>query len=468
VSFAGLDQSARAVAEMLRRGGAARGDLLAFRMGSAAAARHRVLYLATQLAAFRLGCALLPIGQHHPPELARAQIERLGAYLVIDTTPALDCSSGWAAGAEREDIPGFDGATLTIRGVGASAALGVAEDTAVVLTTSGTTGTPKAVCLSQEVLLGFLHGAVSAGTLPAMPWLMGANIGFDMALGDVWLSWVYGRHVVLLEDDRRTPTALAKARELGARVVSLSPTIAAVTLREDAGAFAGYCTLLLMGEILPRSLAQSLAEHAAHLVVLNGYGPSETAILATLSRVEAVPAEGPLPLGPALAGYRVLIADPVTLAALPPYWPGELLVAPAAVASGYTDRQMTSARFTELAGEAPGPFFRSGDLGWIDERGEVHFLGRNDRQVKIAGVRVELDGVEHVIDRVPGVEQVGAIVVEANGAARVVAVVQSAPAVADRGALRDRILAYCREWLPRAAIPANVVFTDAMPTGGSG
>ena len=68
---------------------------------------------------------------------------------------------------------------------------------------------------------------VATGTVPGLPWLMGANIGFDMAIADVWLPWLHGQPVVVLETERRTPSALAEAYRLGARVVSLSPTVAA-------------------------------------------------------------------------------------------------------------------------------------------------------------------------------------------------------------------------------------------------
>jgi acyl-coenzyme A synthetase/AMP-(fatty) acid ligase len=465
-TFRELDSSSRTVAAMLLAHGAARGDIVAFRMAAGAPARHRSLFLATQIAAYRLGCALLPLGQQQPPAQTRAQIEALGARFVIDATAALDDLPDRAAGAHRERITGFGDAAVTVRRH-VAAGPELPAGTAVVLTTSGTTGTPKAICLSNAMLLGFLRGIVATGTVPGLPWLMGANIGFDMALADVWLPWLQGQPVVVLETERRTPSALAEAYRLGARVVSLSPTVAAAALREDAACFAGFHTLVLIGEILPRSLARRLAETAPELAVINGYGPAETAILATVCRVAAA-ADGPVPLGRALPGYRVVVADPDTLAPLPRHSQGELLIASAAPALGYVDREMSAERFVELPGEAPGRFMRTGDIGWVDERGEVQLAGRNDRQVKMAGVRIELDGIEHVIDRVPGVEQVGAVAVKMQDAPRVIAVVHPSPAATDRVALRTAILTHCREWLPRAAIPAKVVFIDAMPTGGSG
>ncbi|HEY4472234.1 MAG TPA: AMP-binding protein, partial [Stellaceae bacterium] len=66
-TFRELDCSARALAAMLQAHGAARGEIVAFRMMAGAPARHRLLFLATQIAVYRLGCALLPLGQQQPP-----------------------------------------------------------------------------------------------------------------------------------------------------------------------------------------------------------------------------------------------------------------------------------------------------------------------------------------------------------------------------------------------------------------
>src|SRR3989440_3811292 len=89
--------------------------MVAFRMTAGAPAQHRILFLATQIAVYRLGCALLPLAQQHPPAQTRAQIEALGARFVIDATVALDDLPGWAAGAHRERITDFGDAVLTVR-----------------------------------------------------------------------------------------------------------------------------------------------------------------------------------------------------------------------------------------------------------------------------------------------------------------------------------------------------------------
>ena len=87
---------------------------------------------------------------------------------------------------------------------------------------------------------------------------------------------------------------------------------------------------------------------------------------------------------------------------------------------------MTTARFVPTPGEPSGPFFRTGDLGWVDADGQIRFIGRHDRQHKLGGVRIELDGVEHVISELAEVAEVAAFVVGPEGLRQVVAAVKPA------------------------------------------
>ena len=96
------------------------------------------------------------------------------------------------------------------------------KDAAFILTTSGTTGAPKAIRLSHSMLLGLFRGIIASGYFPALPTLMGANVAFDMAIPSTFGSPAGFTGVISLccKRRRRTPSALAIARDLGARVVS--------------------------------------------------------------------------------------------------------------------------------------------------------------------------------------------------------------------------------------------------------
>ena len=117
-----------------------------------------------------------------------------------------------------------------------------------------------------------------------------------------------------------------------------------------------------------------------------------------------------------------------------------------------------------------GPSFEAAiSVGSMFE-GQIRFIGRHDRQYKLAGVRIVLDGVEHVISELAEVAGRGSFVVGPEDARQVCRpVVNPVAIVDDRGSLlRKAIFDHCRAWLPRAAIPARVMFVDEIPTGGSG
>jgi non-ribosomal peptide synthetase component F/acyl carrier protein len=468
MTFGELRDSANDLQRLLRIRGAEHGDIIGFRLRPDANSIDRALFLVTQIAAFQLGCVLLPLGQQAPPAQAREQIEALGARFLIAFSADMDCAPAGASDSAKDDpAPGFPGARLRCLNIRRRPKNDAPDgDTALLFTSSGTTGRPKTIRVSQAMILSLLRGLDRAAVFLPVPGLMGANIGFDTILTDIWLPWIYGRHLVILDTERRTPSALATARALGARTCSLSPTRATAALNDDVSCFTGFDLLVLTGEALPAQLIRRLREAAPDLALVNAYGPTETAVWATLCTVDEA-RESHVSIGRAVPGYRVLIAGP-DLKPAPAHWPGEILIASAAPALGYRDAELTKARFIELPGEESGPFFRTGDFGWIDEMGRVQFIGRRDRQIKLNGVRIEVDGIEHRIAEVEGVADVG-VLIETHEARvmQIVAMIQQ-NAGGDPAKLTARIMEHCQIWLPRAAIPSRLVFVDSMPMGASG
>ncbi len=466
MTFAELDAAAQRLCQVLRDEGARPRDIIAFRMSADATAAIRVLYLVAQLAAFRLRCVFLPLGQLLPAARARDEIERLGVRFLLASKQELDCAPGWADARSHADVPDCAQATLLRRPGEAAAPFNLPEAAAVLMTTSGSTGVPKTIIDSQEMLLGFIEGMVKSGVVPPVSGLMGANIGVDACFYDFWVAWVFGRWTVLLETQRRTPDSLRKAAALGAKAVTLTPTITAAALRDDRQCFDGYAFLLMGGEPLPQALVQDLAEAAPDLVSVNPYGSTEAAVCATFWTCTARDGAG-VSAGLAIPGYRAVIADPKDMRPLPRHWAGEILLSCPGPALGYLDAELTRYRFVDLPGWPGERFFRTADLGWIDDSGDLHVVGRIDRQTKVSGVRIELDEIERIVHDVAGVAEVGAFVIDRRGQERVEIVVEPTRSPPEEG-LREQILLNCRKWLPRAAVPARVVFLDAMPLGDSG
>ncbi len=467
IRFAELDAAARSLATLLQDQGLTGEDVLAFRMATDTPARNRVLYLAAQIAAFRLKIPLMPLGQQLPTARAQAQIQAVGARFILFGTEDLDCVAPNDDSSLSLPITGFDGAMLCCRAKRYEKTVTLPPDTALIFTSSGSTGTPKTILDSQAMILGLLEGQIRTGQFPPMPSLMGPNIGFDVSIFDVWIPWVSGNPAILLNVTRRTPDALHQAAQLGARMLSLTPTVAAAALRDDPDCLRPYAILNLTGEVFPNALAANLRKQAPSLTVLNHYGPTETAIWATFWTMHDLP-ETSIPLGLSLPGYDVVIADPQTQAPLPPHWPGEVLIRCAAPIQGYLNPAMTAQTQVELPDFPGARFFRTGDLAWIDGTGNLRLIGRMDRQTKVSGVRIELDEVEHIMTALDSVAEAAVLVTRRTGSDMIEAVIQPANPNADPEALRDEVLAECRKWLMSAAVPRTVTFVKTMPMGVSG
>jgi non-ribosomal peptide synthetase component F len=212
MSFAEIDLVAAALAATLYARGARAGDVVALRLTHAAPSGSAALYPCLTIAARRLGCAVMPLSQQIGAQQAQDQMARVGARFLLSASP--DCGADWLTGATCDPIRTFSDAVLFSAPTRAPAS---PPEAAILLTTSGTTGQPRTVMLSDAMILGFLISLIGTGLVPAEPGLMCPNIGFDLAIADIWLPWSLGRHVVLLDTESRSPVVLAQARSLGAR-----------------------------------------------------------------------------------------------------------------------------------------------------------------------------------------------------------------------------------------------------------
>ena len=156
------------------------------------------------------------------------------------------------------------------------------------------------------------------------------------------------------------------------------------------------------GEPLPAPLARTVREWCGTL--WNVYGPAETTGWVTAQPVRPEDCGGTsVPVGLPLANARVHVLDehgqPV-----PPEFTGELHIGGQCVSRGYVNQsQLTKERFLDSPLEPQGRLYRTGDLARVNTRGHLEILGRVDNQVTVSGFRVELEGVETQLDKVPAV-----------------------------------------------------------------
>lgn len=456
MSYSGLQQCSLALESALLGAGLREGQVVALLLDRSPA------LLAALLAAWRCGACVLPLSTELPQE-------RLVELLDI-AAPALLLGS-------RQDVMRWSSAALP--GISLSP-LGEVLDTPVVearggraralheaaylLFTSGSTGRPKAVRVGHDALarrLAWLARRWQIG--PQDRSVQQVQPSFDPALIELLLPLIQGGSVALMPPGRHHPERLAafmqrhKASFCALVPSSLAGLLAGLQKHPVPSLRVACCG----GEVLPPALSNRfLAETGAAL--FNVYGPTEACIFASAWPCEPWPEAEALPLGPAVDDTRIYVLDE-RRRPQPFGVSGEVWLAGPTLTLGYLDEQDTAAAFL------PDPFhpgermYRSGDRGWLDVQGRLHFAGRRDRQIKLRGYRVDLGDVEAACLQLPGVHQAAVQCLDAGDGPRLHAWLAGPRAQAE-----PALAALLRQRLPDYMVPGTLTLMPELPLSSSG
>ena len=192
----------------------------------------------------------------------------------------------------------------------------------------------------------------------------------------------------------------------------------------------------------------------------NLYGPTECAV--DVSYYPCVPTDiDPVPIGKPIYNTQLHIVDKY-LNPTPIGVVGELCIAGVNVGQGYlNNEQLTNEKFIDNP-FGNGKLYKTGDLAYWREDGQICYVGRMDGQIKLNGQRIELGEIEKVISEVSGVESVAVIIKQNNGQDVLVAF-----CCGDESSINE-ILKYCESKLPQYMIPSKFVFIEKMPLNPSG
>ena len=408
---------------------------------------------AAMLGVMRAGAAYVAIDPAFPARQAAAILRDAGAVALI-ATPARAAEIGVAPGQTVVITPDeCTAAARTPRAVPAPSAL------AYLIYTSGTTGKPKGVEIEHRSLLNLVEGdraefGLAAGDRVAQ----GSSASYDSSVEEIWLAWAAGATVVVMDDEtaRLGPDLLPWLQRERITVLCPPPTLLRTLACDDPlGALPAIRLLYVGGEALPPDIAD-LWSRGRRLE--NGYGPTEctvTCLRATVRGGEEVT------IGRAIPGSfaAVVDADDAALREITGHAQGELVVGGASLARGYRGQpDVTAARFVEHP--TLGRVYRTGDLVHRDARGDFHYHGRIDAQVKLRGYRIELGAVEARLSAHGSVLE-AACTVEGDGTLRrlVAHVVLRDGCLLDGEALR----AFVAAELPAYMVPAAIAEIAALP-----
>ena len=457
VSFAGLAGAAGGLADALARLGVVRDDIVAF------AADPTPDTLALLVAIIARGAAYLPLDRNLPDARLAAMLE--------DARPSLLVADRALCARVQAPITCVDRGALHC----ADAALpdASAGTLAYVLFTSGSTGRPKGVAMRSAAVGALLdwhqrHPRLGA----AARTLQFAPLGFDVSFQEIFSTLASGGTLIIPSvAERRDPWALLALlrRESVERAflpyVALQ-ALAEAVLAEPASTPSTLRDVVTAGEQLRITPAiRALFAALPGCVLHNQYGPTETHVV-TAHELSGPPASWPElpPIGQPLPHVRCVIDSAATQDA--EAGQGELLLGGACLAAGYVGQDvLTRQRFVELHGER---WYRSGDRVRRDADGNLHFLGRLDDQVKIAGRRIEPGELETLLARHALVAQAAVVVTGAAAEARLVAHVVARDPRIGEAELMHALRRDCATALPDYLRPAAIVLHALLPVTASG
>ena len=272
------------------------------------------------------------------------------------------------------------------------------EDTAYVIYTSGSTGRPKGVVVSHANLRYSTRArTIYYGADPAR-FLLLSSFAFDSSVAGIFWTLSTGGTLVLprAEQEKDTRSLVELMRSKTVTHLLCLPSLYALILEEANIDFLE--TAIVAGEALNSRVVEAHFLAVPNTKLYNEYGPTESTVWATATEIK-LPNAKSVSIGNAIPGTTIAIVDS-TGQSIEHGAAGEICVGGLGVTAGYLNRgDLTEKSFLNVScpnGNAMR-MYRTGDKAFARDDGQLVFLGRIDRQIKIRGHRIEPDAVEHVL-----------------------------------------------------------------------
>ncbi|THA71409.1 amino acid adenylation domain-containing protein [Streptomyces sp. A0958] len=419
------------------------------------------------LGVLRAGCAFVPFDPLWPAE--RRSVVAEDARIVLQLNSSGEHAPGepeavavdldaWAFAAHPTEAP-----DVTVPG----AAL------AYVIFTSGSTGRPKGAMIRHESIserllwqaheiLGFGHDDAS---------LFKAPLSFDISVNEIFLPLVTGARLVILRpggerDPHHLLSVIAEHRVTFTYLVS-SMLDVLLEMTGESGRLDSLRHVWCGGEVLTPELYERFRTRL-DIPLYHGYGPAETTIGVSHVVYRGEAERLSTSIGKANPNTQLYVLDD-ELRPVPVGAGGELYAGGLLLGRGYVNAPgLTASRFVANPFATDGSrLYRTGDLARFTPDGSLDFLGRADNQVKIRGMRLEIEDVEASLAEHPRVRHT-CVVARKNTAGGTYLVAYVIPAAGSGELTPDDVRAWAEAHMVEYMVPAHTVVLDAFPLTANG
>ena len=461
LTYGEVDQRSNQIARHLQSSGVAAGDLVGICVNRSA---DMLVYL---YGIMKAGAGYVPLDPAYPSDRLQYMCDHSELKLIVTEEELVSR----VAEFEKPQIA-IDDADLKIESLSSEPVECDAKpaDVCYVIYTSGSTGKPKGVQVPHGSVVNFLHSMKQTpGFTETDSVLAITTLSFDIAVLELYLPTISGGKVVVL-DSLTAADGMRLAAQLDEHDISLlQATPATWRMMIEAG-WNGKRDLKVLcgGEPMPNDLVGPLLDRCGEL--WNMYGPTETTVWSAAFQI--TDADAPILIGKPIGNTQIYILDAAGNE-VPIGCEGEVYIGGAGVTLGYRNQpEMTRERF--IKNRCRNPFaeyvsdriYKTGDLAKYRFDGNIEFLRRNDKQVKVRGFRIELGEIEKTIKSHSAVGQCVVVVREDTpGDARLAAYLVNKPGqTVSASQLRDHL----RQSLPYYMVPQHFVTLDAMPQTNNG
>ncbi|MER7480821.1 amino acid adenylation domain-containing protein [Streptomyces sp. NPDC126510] len=420
------------------------------------------------LAVLQAGCAFVPLDPQWPAARRAVVIEDARVVVQLNASGEYDPAEPDAVAVDLGDwrygsYP-VQGPDTTVLG----------DALAYVIFTSGSTGRPKGAMIRHEAIserllwqvneiLGFGHDDAS---------LFKAPLSFDISINEIFLPLVSGgRLVVLRPGGERDPhhllSVIAEQRVTFTYLVS-SMLDVLLEMAGDSGRLDSLRHVWCGGEVLTPELYERFRTKLDNIPMYHGYGPAETTIGVSHVIYRGAAERLSTSIGKANPNTQLYVLDD-ELRPVPVGVGGELYVGGFLLGRGYAGAPgLTASRFVANPFANDGSrLYRTGDLARFAPDGSLDFLGRADNQIKIRGMRLEIEDVEAGLAEHPRVRHT-CVVAKKNtaGGTYLVGYVIPAAGAEDLGA--DEVKVWAAAHMVEYMVPAHIVVMEEFPLTANG
>lgn len=468
LSYAQLNSQANKLARYLRSNGVANQDRIAVCMRKSADA---VIAL---LAVLKTGAAYIPIDADYPPERINTLLQDCHPKAILvdmrgqEQLDQLAELSAQTINVARKRV---DWASLAAHNLDVEI---TPDQLAYIIYTSGSTGQPKGVMVDHRAIWTVRDAWSSLYDFKEPPCVLQmASLSFDVFTADLVRALTFGGRLVLVSQDELVDSA-AILTKIEQHQITFGDFVPAVldNLTTHVQTIRKHSTSLKTvvcgsDRWSPKGACQARKAFGSGVHIIHAYGLTETAIdCLALSLPEEISPNTTLSLGTALKNYQVLLLD-TSGQPVPEGVVGEICIAGSGLARGYWNApELTKQKFTDISFGDGLRIFKTGDLGRQLRDGTIEFLGRNDRQAKLRGFRVELGEVETALESDERVTSAICVVRPHSSGEQLLAYVVLAD---DEGPeVPQALKAGLSHKLPHFMVPAGITVIDKVPLTPNG